>query len=104
MEKSVGKEDAIVALKRLRPDVFDGVTLGNYFDDRGRVIDELFGGRVSFQVRLEYEERTRQPFEKPLGAFCHDGLAHVCLFHLTWRGQGGYSLSQGQDEIGINPW
>lgn len=54
---SLRKEDAIVALKRLRPDVFDGTELLNYFDDRGRVIDELFGGRVSFQVRRDMKIR-----------------------------------------------
>eukprot|EP00903_Cladosiphon_okamuranus_P006300 g6178.t1 len=49
VEKSLGKEDAIAALKRLRQDVLDGTEIENYFNDRGRVIDELYGARVSFQ-------------------------------------------------------
>lgn len=44
-------EEAIAALKLLHPETLDGNTLVAYFDDRGRVIEELFGGRVSFQVR-----------------------------------------------------
>lgn len=51
LENSLGKEDAIAALRRLRPEIVDGTAVGDYFDNRGRVIDELFGGRVSFQVR-----------------------------------------------------
>eukprot|EP00752_Nemacystus_decipiens_P008770 g7826.t1 len=48
-EESLAKENAIVALKCLRPEVVNSTELDSYFDDRGRVIDELFGGRVSFQ-------------------------------------------------------
>ena len=60
MEESLGKEDAIAALKLLRTDALGEKTLVNYFDDRGRVIDELFGGRISFQVRRCSDEWERR--------------------------------------------
>ncbi|CAM9542999.1 unnamed protein product, partial [Ectocarpus sp. 12 AP-2014] len=49
LEQSLDKEGAIATLERLRVENPDGVALKSYFDDRGGVIDELFGGRVSFQ-------------------------------------------------------
>lgn len=61
LEQSLDKEGAIATLERLRVDNPDGVALKNYFDDRGGVIDELFGGRVSFQVR--WEKQTHRSFE-----------------------------------------
>lgn len=50
-EKSLSKADTIAALKNIYPESADGVAMKTYFDDRGHIIDELFGGRVSLQVR-----------------------------------------------------
>lgn len=54
-EKSLGRADTILALKGLRPEIAESGVMKKYFDVRGRVIDELFGGRVSFQVRRPTE-------------------------------------------------
>lgn len=63
LEQSLDKEGAIATLERLRVENPDGVALKSYFDDRGDVIDELFGGRVSFQVR--WETRRVEDFNTP---------------------------------------
>jgi len=62
VERSLGKEEAIAALKLLRPKTLDENALVTYFDERGRVIEELFGGRISFQVR-KWMKRWK-PFQK----------------------------------------
>lgn len=50
-EKSIDKAAAIAALNRLHPKIAVGGTLKEYFEDRGRIIDDVFGGHISFQVR-----------------------------------------------------
>lgn len=50
VERSLDREGAIAAVERLLPEVVDEAVLENYFNERGRIIDELFGGIVSFQV------------------------------------------------------
>ena len=57
-EMSLSRADTILALKGLQPEITDSGAVKKYFDGRGRVIDELFGGRVSFQVR----RRNKQNF------------------------------------------
>lgn len=48
LEQSLNKNTAIAAVQVLFPDNAEGAT--KYFRDRGPAIDELFGGRVSYQV------------------------------------------------------
>lgn len=55
LEQSLDKDDAIATLHRLYPE--HGAVADEYFDERADVIDELLGGRFSFQVR---ETRTQE--------------------------------------------
>lgn len=52
LEDSIDKSEAVLALKRLFPGAASAKAIEKTLETRGSIVDELFGGRVSFQVCL----------------------------------------------------
>lgn len=54
LDKTMEISEAIDSLKNLYPETAEGGVTEKYFDERGPVVDELYGGRVSLQVRRKH--------------------------------------------------
>lgn len=69
LEQSLDKDDAITTLHRLYPEHGAVAVADEYFDERAHVIDEIMGGRFSFQVR---ETRMQENKNKILESLNYD--------------------------------